>query len=623
MVDFGHNYWHAMDEKPLEKVNLSTKDVGFSLGIGDPWTNIKTGVTAGASTIELGFMGTGKGSIHSPTSVTPETIGKTKREDIRMMAKLNDIKLSTHASANITGITGMSREGRGFSDTASEHTITEIKRAIDFAADTAQGGAVVFHVGEFQRDVTKFKEFQPKYGKWKEEEVASLVNKETGQLVQMQKGQVLLEPKLKTNSKGEYIDEEDKVIKKEERFIKGVPIYNNEGKVTFVEKRWDDYEKEAEAMNKANPKEKVDPAKLFFIASQRAETERSAPFTYSHMKHYESVIENIKEMKKRLVECEYVEERTPKEKYDFIRNELKNEFRMKVPEDQKPSDFLKEQIKMMTIEAQRQKEGFVGYAQQLAQIDKMQKEIVPIEDYGVKRSAEKMAMAAMHAFTVTKERGLKKPVFIAPENLFPETGYGSHPQELKKLISESRKEMQKLLMQREGMSEENAKKKAEEHIKATFDIAHANTWRKYFNKSDKEFDKWLEGQVEDLVKSNIIGHVHISDNFGYYDEHLAPGEGNTPIEGFLKQLQKDGKFKGHIITEPGAQGEGESIFGSMLGGWAKIASSPMYRVGPVSKSWTDIEGTYFGSTYTPRHISGQYLVDPKSEDNWWSGTPLE
>ena len=67
MVDFGHNYFHAMDKDPLEKVDLSTKDVGVSMGIGDPWTNIKASVSAGASTVELGFMGTGKGSISSPT----------------------------------------------------------------------------------------------------------------------------------------------------------------------------------------------------------------------------------------------------------------------------------------------------------------------------------------------------------------------------------------------------------------------------------------------------------------------------------------------------------------------------------------------------------------------------
>ena len=119
------------------------------MGIGDPWTSIKTAVTAGASHVELGFMGMQKGSLSSPTSVTPEIIGKTKREDIRQFAKINNVTLSTHASANVMGFAGL-REDR-FDDNAAAQAVYEVKRAIDFAADTAEGGAVVVHTGEFPR----------------------------------------------------------------------------------------------------------------------------------------------------------------------------------------------------------------------------------------------------------------------------------------------------------------------------------------------------------------------------------------------------------------------------------------------------------------------------------------
>jgi len=139
---------------------------------------------------------------------------------------------------------------------------------------------------------------------------------------------------------------------------------------------------------------------------------------------------------------------------------------------------------------------------------------------------------------------------------------------------------------------------------------------------DKEFKEWFIKQTKDLLKNNIIGHVHIADNFGYYDEHLTPGEGNVPIEEFIKEVTKAG-LKDKMIIEPGAQGEGESIYGSMFGAWAKIASSPIYRVGNVSRSWTDVSGSYFGATHTPRYMTGGYLVDPKSEENWWSGVPIE
>ena len=125
------------------------------------------------------------------------------------------------------------------------------------------------------------------------------------------------------------------------------------------------------------------------------------------------------------------------------------------------------------------------------------------------------------------------------------------------------------------------------------------------------------------MQEGIIGHVHIADNFGYYDEHLTPGEGNVPVEEFMKEVVKAG-LKDKMVIEPGAQGEGESIYGSMFGAWAKVANSPIYRVGNIDRSWSDVQGSYFGATHTPRYMTGGYLVNPKSEeDNWWSGTPIE
>ncbi|MEA3378437.1 MAG: TIM barrel protein [Nanoarchaeota archaeon] len=620
MVDFGHDYWHAMDKPVNEQLEISSKDLGISMGIGDPWTNIKTAATAGASTIELGFTGTAKGSIQQ--GVTPGTLGKTKREDIRTFAKLNDIKLSTHASVGIQGITGLSRDGRQFSDTLAQNTIMEIERAIDFAADTAQGGPVVFHVGEFPRDITKYKEFRPKYGEWAKEEVASLVNTETGQIVSFQKGMVVLEPKWQKNKQGEYTDESGNIIKNMKDYYKRVPIYDETGKVKFQSKRWKDYVKETKQWNNQNPNQEMSPEKYFFIQAQRSEVDRAAPFAYSHMSHYQQLLGNVKQLEKKEKNLRIIENNMPKEKWDYLREELMHEMKMPFPKDERPSDFLKKQIEEMKINAQRQKEGFMGYAQQLEQIEKMQREIKPLEEYGVKRSAEKMAIAAMHAYEVSKKKNLKEPIFIAPENVFPEMGYGSHPKELKKLIISARNEMAQLLMQKKNITKNEAEKTAAEHIKATFDVAHANTWRKFYNKSDKEFDHWMKKEINDLIDNNIIGHAHLSDNFGYYDEHLGIGEGNTPVEMFVNSLKKKG-YKGRMIVEPGAQGEGETIFSSMMGAWAKIAQSPMYRVGPVSKRWTEIEGSYFGRTYSPRGLSAGYQINPKGEDSWWSGVPIE
>jgi hypothetical protein len=225
---------------------------------------------------------------------------------------------------------------------------------------------------------------------------------------------------------------------------------------------------------------------------------------------------------------------------------------------------------------------------------------------------------------------LKKPLFIAPENLFPETGYGSHPQELKAVILDARKEMVKRLVHDRGMVESEAKHIADEHIKATFDVGHAYTWKKFFMRNegesrkdyDKRFNDWVTDQTKDLAKNKIIGHVHISDNFGYYDEHLSPGTGSVPLKDFIKEL-RDADLTTPMIAEPGAQAQ-DQLYSAMTGAWSALASSPVYR----SSKWTEIEDSYFGRTRSPGYIVGKYA--PSEEYRgvekgapFWSGVGLE
>ena len=183
MVEFNTDYWTGMDRKPIEKIELSPKQVGISMGIGDPWAQLKSAISAGASHVELGFMGVGKGSIQQPTGVTPGSISKEKREDIRQMAKINNVTLSTHASAGISGFSGYVR-GKGFSEEAASEAVGEVKRAIDFAADTAEGGPVVVHTGEFERSVSEAEpeKFEMFKGEAKKAPIA-LVDKKTGEIV--------------------------------------------------------------------------------------------------------------------------------------------------------------------------------------------------------------------------------------------------------------------------------------------------------------------------------------------------------------------------------------------------------------------------------------------------------
>ena len=228
----------------------------------------------------------------------------------------------------------------------------------------------------------------------------------------------------------------------------------------------------------------------------------------------------------------------------------------------------------------------------------------------------------MYAYDKEKVMKLKKPLFVAPENIFPEQ-YGSHPKELKNLVLEARKTMVDELRDR-GMGVSQAEKVAKEHIKATFDVGHANTWKKFFKRdpgdsleqSDRKFKKWMIKQTEDLQKEGIIGHVHLSDNFGYYDEHLAPGEGNVPIKELIDKLDKAG-YKGKTIVEWGAQTPEQSfrVWSKSLG-----LSSSTYKM-DGNWSWTDIQGSYFGRTGSPTYLVGEDV--PSKDWTLWSETQLE
>jgi hypothetical protein len=167
-------------------------------------------------------------------------------------------------------------------------------------------------------------------------------------------------------------------------------------------------------------------------------------------------------------------------------------------------------------------------------------------------------------------------------------------------------------------SKAEAKKIAEDHIKATFDIGHANIWRKYFDGDDKEFKSWMGHEVEKLTKAGIIGHVHVSDNFGYNDEHLPPGYGNAPIKEFLTHMNKSG-FDKEFIVEPA-----HHDIGALHSGM-EFLQTPIYRIDTQTHRWTSPERSYFGQTHIPGFVTPGYLPEVGGERKpmVWSELPLE
>jgi hypothetical protein len=281
-----------------------------------------------------------------------------------------------------------------------------------------------------------------------------------------------------------------------------------------------------------------------------------------------------------------------------------------------------------------------------------------VEKYAVRHYAE----SALHAM----ERSVdpKNPIVITMENIFPER-FGGHPQELKWLIEKAREKFVDYLTKpeielgqrkdgestfrkkgedgelelrettnpwfRSSVSREQAEKLAEQHIKATIDTGHLNMWRKYFQprqgaspeENEKEFRKWWTTQIDDLAKNKMIGNMHLTDNFGYQDDHLAPGQGNAPIKETMEILKKYGYDKA-LTVEPGADASTDiSDFHGLMKTW-RYFGSPIYGMGAPSASrqtWGQVQYSYFGQDKPPYFVFGAYA--PSNDWTLWTQVPFE
>ncbi len=605
-MDFGSDYWNAMDKtfEKAKELRIDPRQIGISHGIGELGEGLKANIFRGASLVELGFFGAGKGFRSQATGHTPETYGKTEREEIRQLAKINEVELTTHASPNVGYAAGF-QEGT-FRDEARESVLHEVERAVDFAADTAGGGPVVMHLGEFPRPLYEIegKDAFKAYEEEPEKAPVYIVDDRTGKIVALSRADRYAVPE-------SYEDKE-----------KQIPTRDEKGNVQWKYQTLGELEKDylEEQKKKGEP---PDVAKFLYnvvlekdltlLNFEVGRAKQQAELTEKQASRLQEAYDRIQR-----------DEDPDRKRYQLLK--LAEQFESSPKPGQKeheellsnPEKFVQEGISRFATETHYWRDAQDSYGRRRFETENALKNHVPIIEYGVGKSADTIARAAMYAYEKEKKQQLEKPLWIAPENWTPEL-YGSHPSELREIITKSRDRMAELLQQQKKMSEAEAKKVASEHVKATFDIGHLNFWKKYYKGSDEDFKGWINDQVKGLVKDGIIGHVHLSDNFGYHDEHLAPGEGNAPIQEFVERL-KEAKFKGKIIAEPGGQKEGQH-YRVLTESW-KLLGSPIYRIDSLSRSWTDIESGYFGrAPQSPYFVVGDYA--PSKDWTLWSETPLE
>ncbi len=668
---FNQSYYNAMDRgyyidlKPEEQpaayqpegtvpdIGISQKDIGVSAApFGDQLQALKARVFQGASKVELGFMGRGKGSMQGGNT-TPEMFGKDERIDIRELAKINKVQLTTHATPNAGSLAGFQQDR--FDEAIRESTLHEIERAIDFAADTTNGGAVVVHAQEFPRPIRDYfyKEDEKfKFQAYPEEEqraVRYLVDERTGQVTPVRKNMPVYEPLYQDHpeDKNAWLGVDGSRISKTESdpqlLIKRVPIWRPETFDFETKKRdWAYFVERADKWNETHPNDKKKPEEMWFQIQTENQILRTKGQSLFYANQYEDTKKAYDAVKKALKFYESLEKNIPEEEKWKIMEQsgysgLLGRF---IPSESKmPSEILKETLRK---EEQQLRYIYEGSAASDAQADEMReniKNVMPVDDYARKKTDDTIVRAAMYAMDREKKpskeglygwdvRGgekFERPLFIAVENFFPEI-HGGHPDEVKKMVLESRKELAERLQKERGMSSDNAWKEAESRIKATWDTSHANMWRKYFQatpgesmeQTDRRFKDWYLQKAEEWKKENIMGHIHVSDNFGWEDEHVVPGQGNAPIKEFMDKM-KDKVEKGEVdvIVEPAHQD-----YRAMLGGW-KLFGSSIYGLEMGRRdSWIDVERSYFGRNAPPYFLYGESAPDPES---WtlWSGTRLE
>jgi hypothetical protein len=502
---------------------------------------------------------------------------------------------------------------------------------------------VVFHIHEWQRPLSHIQDKKAKFESYEEEDknaVLFAVDDRTGELVStISKDREIFRPVYETakdigragqkDDKGNILKPDDWVdlrgnkIEKDasaERLFDRVPKFNYDKTNFEVEKlNWNRLQKETEEYNQSHPNDTKTPEEMFAILQIENKVLQAKGASLYHARMYEDEkkvrdrlldeFEAYKDLKKSLGKDE--QWKLNQWHSDYIRRE----------ENENIEEAYARKIKSIENSMRHIHESSASADVQAREAEETITHIKSAEKYGLSKAADTIAKSAIYAmdtYEKNKEKyGLIEPIYVAPEN-WSVKNYGSHPDEYRKVIKESRDRMVNLLMTTHNKSKKEAEELAKTHIKGTLDIGHLNNFREHYKTENGEFDekkfqKWMLDQAESLVKEGYVGHIHLSDNYGFDDEHLTPGQGNIPFKEFLGRMEKLGMKD--MVVESGSYNVNTAMLDTLA-----LVNSPVYGVGRRLR-FGNVRDQHFGYNAPGFFIAGSY--SPSNDWKPWTDIPLE
>ncbi|HIH25722.1 sugar phosphate isomerase/epimerase [Candidatus Woesearchaeota archaeon] len=572
---FYKSYSNAMDSPSRLKTRFSALGSPTSPMVAKQLEEFGKSLNQGVRNVEIGTIQAEKFDF----------IPKEHFDEIRRLAKLTDSNVSVHAP--LLDLAGFPTQGEGgaWSDEKRKSTESQVFSILERThmlskSDKEKGIIdqipVVFHAGhtfsqEYEKGLKKVKldehgnqmfekyaDGRPNYDKPvmidSDIRVLAAVNRDTGQVrpinyeekEQIGGRKIIYDPfyRLKVQNSTEWDQEKLKLldfqkqvedikeklsikIKQNEAIIKS-GLINDESYVNTFRMNNLDISRMQNHISEINVSLHSGYHEIYGKFNKFAEPKKQEEFKDAR----EKLNKEYNEIQTKLITPLMIQQRKLEEEY------------AKNPDDpQKVFDYQNAASKLIEAQAEQAK-AIVNKLYELPDPNLW----VPVKDFAIEKTTETVSNSLAKLYMKLKKEGKEKETpFITLENFFVNAPM-SRADDLRLAVEESRRLLAEKLV-KEGVNKKEAENAANSLVSATWDTGHINNLRK----AGWEGEELKKEVIEETKKiADLVRHVHITDNFGFFDSHLPPGMGNVPMKEIMEELEKkwaDLERKG--IIKPG------------------------------------------------------------------------